>query len=252
MTNEDYLRGLLSQQDLTEREYETLRGYRERIQALLSGFDGNPRFYYAGSYGKKTIIREKYDLDIVIYWPKDSQYAIKDIYDAVGKQLKTKWQSVNSKTVCWEIPFDGGFHIDVVPGRALDDNYQEANLYRTDTGATLKTSIKTHIDIVRNSGRRDAIRLLKLWRERKQAPFKKSFLLEMMTIEGSKGVADLPGQVWAALQYIRDNIETVQVKDPANSNNSLSDDIPSSHKQQIKNVARSTLDSSTWSDVFSK
>lgn len=252
MTNEDYLRGLLSQQDLTEREYDTLRGYRERIQSLLSGFDGSPRFYYAGSYGKKTIIREKYDLDIVIYWPKNTQYAIKDIYDAVGKQLKTKWQYVNSKTVCWEIPVEGGFHIDVVPGRALDDNYQEANLYRTDTGTTLKTSIKTHIDTVRNSGRRDAIRLLKLWRERKQAPFKKSFLLEMMTIEGSKGIADLPGQVWAVLQYIRDNIETAQVKDPANSNNSLSDDISSSHKQQIKNIARSTLDSSTWSDVFSK
>ena len=59
---------------------------------------------------------------------------------------------VNSKTVCWEIPFQGGFHIDVVPGRALDASYKEANLHRTDTGTTLKTSIKTHIDPVRGSG----------------------------------------------------------------------------------------------------
>jgi hypothetical protein len=252
MSNEDYLQNLLNQQNLSDEEYRVLRSLRDRIQALLSKLEGNPRFYYAGSYGKKTIIRERYDLDIVIYWPQTTQYTIKGIYDGVGTQLKTEWQYVNSKTVSWEIPFQGGLHIDVVPGRALDDTYQEANLYRTDTGTTLKTSIKTHIDTVRNSGRRDAIRLLKLWRERKQVPFKKSFLLEMMTIEGSKGISDLPGQVWSALQYIRDNIETAQVKDPANSNNSLSDDISASDKCRIKSIAQSTLSAKTWGEVFSK
>ena len=99
--------------------------------------------------------------------------------------MKKEFQRVDPKTVCWEIPFEGGLHIDVVPGRALDAAFREANLYRTDTGTTLKTSIKTHIDTVRGSGRRDAIRLMKLWRERRGVPFKKSFLLEMMTISGS-------------------------------------------------------------------
>jgi hypothetical protein len=82
---------------------------------------------------------------------------------------------VNSKTVCWEIPFQNGFHIDVVPGRAIDESFKEANLYRTDTRTTLKTSIKTHIDTVRSSGRRDAIRLLKLWRERRGVPSRNRF-----------------------------------------------------------------------------
>ncbi len=50
-------------------------------------------------------------------------------------------------------------HIDVVPGRALDAQYYEANLHRTDTGTTLKTSLKKHIDTVRGSGRADAIRV---------------------------------------------------------------------------------------------
>lgn len=251
MSTEDYLLNILNQQDLKESELNILRNLRDQIENHLSAMQGSPRFYYAGSYGKKTIIRERYDLDIVIYWPKTTQYTIKDIYDGVGKRLKEKWQVVNSKNVSWEIPFRDGFHIDVVPGRAIDDSYKEANLYRVDTGTTLKTSIKTHIDTVRNSGRRDVIRLMKLWRERKSVPFKKSFLLEMMTIDGSKGISALPSQVLSALQYIRDNIETAQVKDPANSNNSLSDDISTSDKRRIRNITESTLNSN-WNEVFSK
>lgn len=250
MTAEEYLRDILAKQDLTESEMETLRNYRERIQAVLSQLPGSPRFYYAGSYGKRTIIREKYDLDIVIYWPQGFSYTIKELYDSVGKKLKTVWTTVNSKTVAWEIPIQRNFHIDVVPGRALDAQFFEANLYRTDTGTTLKTSIKTHIDIVRSSNRRDAIRLLKLWRERKQVPFKKSFLLEMMTIEGTKGINTLPEQVMAALAYIKNNIETAQIKDPANSNNVLSDDIQAVQKQIIKNLATTALGSRTWDDIF--
>ncbi len=194
MNVENYLQSLIDQQDLNDFQINTLRNLRAEIESHLLQLQGRPRFYYGGSYGKMTIIREKYDLDIVIYWPQTTQYTIKGIYDGVGNQLKKKW-NVNSKNVSWEIPFQGGFHIDVVPGRALDDSYKEANLYRVDTGTTLKTSIKTHIDTVRNSGCRGAIRLMKLWRERKNVPFKKSFLLEMMTIEGSKGKSLLSKQI---------------------------------------------------------
>jgi hypothetical protein len=159
---------------------------------------------------------------------------------------------VNSKTVAWELPFQGGFHIDVVPGRALDAQYYEANLHRTDTRTTLKTSLKNHIDTVRNSGRTDAIRLMKLWRVRKSVPFKKSFLLELMTIDGCKGKStnDLEGQLLAALAYIRDNIRTCNVIDPANTNNSLSDDLDSSARASIQRAADAAIKATYWSEVF--
>ena len=153
-----YFQNLLRAQTLSDQELQALRGLRQRIEGQLSRLEGNPRFYYAGSYGKKTMIRTRYDLDLVIYWPQTANYTIKGIYDAVGQVLRKEWQVVNSKTVCWELLFEGGFHIDVIPGRALDANYFHANLHRTDTGTTLKTSL-THIDTVRGSGRVDAIRL---------------------------------------------------------------------------------------------
>lgn len=252
MSAEQYLRRLLAEQDLSEVELSTLRRLRDDIQQKLSVLEGGPRFYYAGSFGKKTIIRQRYDLDIVMYWPSTVNYTIKGIYDAVGNVLKKHWTYVNEKTVSWELPFQGGFHIDVVPGRALDSQFFEANLHRTDTGTTLKTSLKTHIDTVRGSGRRDAIRLMKLWRERRDVPFKKSFLLELMTIEGCKGTRfdDLGSQVQASLCYIRDNIMTDSVSDPANSNNSLSDDLDRTQRAQIQAAAAAAAAATSWSVVF--
>lgn len=252
MSNQAYFQALLNGQLLTAQELNVLRSLRERIERTLSSLDGSPRYRYGGSYGKQTIIRARYDLDVVAYWSKDTTYTIEGIYEGVGKELQKEFTYVKSKTVAWEIPFEGGFHVDVVPGRALDVNFFETNLYRTDTGTTLKTSLKTHIDTVRNSGRRDVIRLMKLWRERRQVPFKKSFLLELLTIYGCKGVSftELEPQVIAALKYLRDNIETIQVLDPANTNNSLSDDISSGDKARIRLAAQAALGASYWTEVF--
>ena len=201
------------------------------------------------------MIKAQYDLDLVMYWPHTATYSIQGIYDAVGQLLKKHWKIVKTKTVAWELPFQGGFHIDVIPGRALDSQYYEANLYRTDKGnkgTTLKTSLKKHIDTVRNSGRADAIRLMKLWRVRKNVPFKKSFLLELMTIDGCKGKQsdDLDGQMIAALKYVQDNIKTCSVSDPANSNNSLSDDLDASARAAIYQRADEAIKASYWSEVF--
>ena len=252
MSNQSYFKALLDGQLLTPQEFSVLRGLRERIERTLSALDGSPRYRYGGSYGKQTIIRTRYDLDVVAYWSKDTSYTIKGIYDGVGNALRNEFTSVKPKTVAWEIPFNGGFHVDVVPGRALDVNFFETNLYRTDTGTTLKTSLKTHIDTVKDSGRRDVIRLMKLWRERRQVPFKKSFLLELLTIYGCRGVPfmELEPQVIAALRFLRDNIETIQVLDPANTNNSLSDDISSGDKARIKAAAQAALGANDWNEVF--
>lgn len=252
MSSDEYLRQLLAQQNLTLGQLDSLRSLRERIQQQLSVLPGSPRFYYAGSFGKKTMIRESFDLDLVVYWPHTCGYALRDIYNAVGDVLKKNWTSVVPKKVAWELPFQGGFHIDVVPGRAIDSTFTYANLYRRDTDTSLQTSIKVHIDTVRNSGRQDVIRLMKLWRAKRGVPFKQSLALELMSIEGSKGVAttDLAGQMWSALAYVRDNILTVRIVDPANTNNVLSADMSSAEKYQIRAAASVARSARLWSEVL--
>jgi hypothetical protein len=253
MSNQEYLQSLLDQQDLTESELDVLRKCRDQIETQLrTGLTKVGRVYYAGSFAKGTMIREEYDLDIVIYWGSDCGFTLKDLYNGVGNVLRKHWKVVNSKTVAWVLPFQSGFHIDVVPGRALDASYRYANLYRTDTGTSLQTSIKVHIDTVRNSGRCDVIRLMKLWRERKSVPFKKSLALELLTIDGCSGTPtdSLEKQLIAALQYLRDKILTIRLIDPANTNNVISDEITDADRRSIKQSAQAALDAQYWKDVF--
>lgn len=106
MSNEAYLRGLLSEQDLTASEDAALRNLRDTIEKQLrSGLKSVERVYYAGSFGKQTMIREQYDLDIVVYWANGCGFTLQGIYDGVGNVLKKNWKAVNSKTVAWELPF---------------------------------------------------------------------------------------------------------------------------------------------------
>jgi len=253
MTAQKYLQALLDAQALSDAELSALRKLRGDIEGQLrTGLLKVERVYYAGSFGKETMIQEQYDLDLVVYWASDCGFTLKAIRNGVGNVLRKHWKVVIPKTVAWELPFQRGFHIDVVPGRALDNSFKYANLYRSDTNGSLQTSIKVHIDKVRNSGRRDAIRLIKLWRKRKSVPLTKSLALELLTIDGCSGqpTNDLAKQVWATFEYLRDNILTVRLADPANTNNINSDQISSSDKQAIKQAAQAALASKTWEEVF--
>ena len=242
--NDNWLRELLARQDLSEAELTSLRNLRQQIEGQLSNnLKGDKRFYYGGSYGKNTMIKSSYDLDIVVYWDAQSPYTIESIYNSVGDVLKQHWKSVNQKKVSWELPFQGGFHIDVVPGRAIDNKYYEANLYRSDAKTTLKTSLKKHIDVIKDSGARDVVRLLKLWKIVKNVPIKRTFVLEVLAVLGVKGATpgDLEAQLMSTFRYIRDAIERVNMADPANTNNSLTDDLDLSARAVIKRQAQAAL-----------
>src|SRR5687767_9753224 len=100
MTNQEHLQSLLKSQDLTVGELTALRNLRGQIeQQLRTGLQKVARVYYAGSFGKKTMIREQYDLDIVVYWDNDCGYTLKDIFNGVGNVLRKSWKLVNRKSV---------------------------------------------------------------------------------------------------------------------------------------------------------
>jgi len=188
----------------------------------------------------------------VVYWAADCGFTLEAIYKGVGDVLKRHWNYINSKTVAWELPFQGGFHVDIVPGRALANTFRYANLYRSDAGTSFQTSIKVHIDTIRNSGRRDAIRLMKLWRKRKSVPFKKSLALELITLDGCSGVRtdNMEQQLLATFHYIRDNVLATRLVDPANTNNVISDEIAYADKLAIQAAAQAALNAQYWSQVF--
>ncbi|MBE0700739.1 MAG: nucleotidyltransferase, partial [Acholeplasmataceae bacterium] len=216
----------------------------------------------SGSYAKHTAINIKFDLDICIPFLKDSFCTLEemseDIYNYFtndyddGELQYTRQQRVSTGLI---FLIDGEeVDMDVVSGREINvDEYTstyDLNLYvRPKNGvaaSSTKTNIKKHVDYI--SGRineRDIIRLLKIWKRRNNRDYK-SFLIELLVIKAFDSSTEIPTGLWNRLQfvmeYIRDNIETVQLKDPANSNNIVSDTINSYQKQSMSSDMRNMLD----------
>ena len=69
-TNEDYLRNLLDSQELNENQLNHLSNLRKSIKKIIkTELSGNSRVLYGGSFGKNTMIKASYDLDVVFIGP---------------------------------------------------------------------------------------------------------------------------------------------------------------------------------------
>ncbi len=142
MTAHEYLVNILNNQKMQQVELNTLQHLRSQIEASLRLDHGTaPRFYYGGSYGKNTLIRAAYDLDIVMYFPSTDYRSLGDLFRAVHQSLIKANYTVTAKNVALRLPYDGGFHIDVVPGKAQDTTFQYATLYKSEENSTRQTSV---------------------------------------------------------------------------------------------------------------
>ncbi|MDA1283140.1 MAG: nucleotidyltransferase [Chloroflexi bacterium] len=247
-----YLEDVLAAQQVTQADTRRLQVIRDQIQQILMGGwkTGDPRFYYGGSYAKRTMIRESFDLDLVVYFPPSTQYSVKDFYQAVEKRLRADGRTVNRHNVALRLPYKGGFHVDVVPGKAVDRSYKFANLYSAERDTTKRTSIKVHIDQVRGSGHQDVIKLMKLWRLKHNVAIG-SFPLEIAVIRALKGFRKdtLADRTYVVLEFLRDQFATARLVDPANSNNIVSDEIPRGTKLAIQSAARKSCDQQYWKEI---
>lgn len=251
MTPHNYLLSVLKRQYLDDEDDAviTMRKLRQQIEQDLRAVYGSyPRFYYAGSYGKRTMIRASFDLDIVIYFPSTERSSLRDIYNSVHITLLKAGYRVNPKTVSLQLPYEGGFHIDVVPGRAQNNNYRYATLYKNGEDSTMQTSLKVHIETIRDSGTRPIIKLLKLWKICHSLDWK-TFALEQTVIQALKGQhkSDYAVCLTKVFEFIRDNILNIRIVDPANSNNII--EVPNYMRLLLRQKAVNSLNANYWHSV---
>lgn len=237
---------------MTRNQIENLKYQRDTIVEIIEDEIGDsPTLLNAGSYAKGTMIQASYDLDIVLYWAHDFRYNPQNLYIEVGGILQSIGRQPISKRVGWEIPFPGDFHIDVIPGKKILNRPDYAYLFNSELENRFRTNVKKQVNYVRRSGRQEVIKLLKLWKKRKNVPIK-TFILENLIIEGCRGMerSFIEPQLIRALEYISNNILAKQVVDVANSNNIVSKNLSIELKHRIKNLADSALDATYWREVY--
>lgn len=265
MSPNDYLKKILEQQTFSDgdAEIKDLRERRSQLDAKLRAvfWKSSPSIKWAGSMAKGTMICESYDGDMTCYFSCDEAEAGKtlaEIHSSVRKILEEDYQievKASALRVRDKSDWSTDLHIDVVPGRYVDESRSDVFLHRT-TGEKirLKTNLQTHIDHIRDSGVTDIIRLIKLWKVRNGIAIAKTFVLELLVVKilkefESASLAEQLNHVWTTF---RDKADTLSVEDPANSNNELKG-ILDECRPFLKSVASSTLwkiENEGWESVF--
>ncbi len=224
MTPKEYLEALLKSQTLAEDsdELKALRSHRDDVEEVLrKEFGSLPTIRYAGSYSKRTLIKDSYDLDMACYFPRDDDDAggtLKQIYENVKAALAKEY-AIEAKASALRLRGRDmvNFFIDAVPGRFVDDNASDAFLHQSGVEKErMKTNLDTHISYIKGSGVTDAIKVMKYWRTRHSLSLK-TFVLELAVIDILKASMDaIDEQVTAVLEEFRDKADKITVEDPAN------------------------------------
>ncbi len=265
MTANEYLTKVLDEQKLSTKgdELKELRKHRADVDALLAKelSDPKPVIRYGGSKAKGTMIRESYDLDITCYLPHDTELTLTEIYTAVQEALESNY-FVEKKTSALRLKekdpqlHRADFHIDVVPGRFVDEAKGDAFIHQESAEKSrLKTNLDTHVSHIRDSGVVDAIRLTKLWKARNYLDAAKTFVLELLVVEllkrkKSSGLSTQLEHVWTEL---RDNTENLAVEDPANPNGNDLNPLLDTARSALQTTASTTLfqiENTGWTAVF--
>ena len=249
MSGHEYLVGVLAKQDLTTAQLNSLRATRDEVESHLRGdFGWAPRFYYGGSFAKNTMLSTSYDLDIILYFPHTETANLGQLFSRVHSRLASKYQVV-PRTVALRLPYQGGFHIDVVPGRAQDAPFRYATLYKNTTpSSTLQTSVKVHIEAVKDAGLSDIVRLAKLWRLRWGLDVP-TFALEIAVARAMYNVrrADLGEALWTVLGSFATDFAGARFVDPANTNNVI--EVASGVRAAVQARAQYCRAQKEWSSV---
>lgn len=270
MDPNDYLDKVLARQtfDDDDPELKQLRERRKKIEATLRSHfsESSPSIRWGGSVAKETMIREAYDGDMTCYFPHDETDAgetLEQLYNNAAQALadefvverKASALRVKDPATTESKGFSEDLHIDVVPGRFTGEDGDDVFLHRT-TGdkERLKTNLQVHIDHIRDSGVRPAIRLMKLWNVRNGIGAK-TFVLELLVVKVLKGKknAALSKQLEHVWNQFRDNPDGLAVEDPANPGGNDLKPVLDQVRDRLSSVAGTTLsliESSGWASVF--
>jgi tRNA nucleotidyltransferase (CCA-adding enzyme) len=223
MSTDQYLRNILVREKVDTTNSSPVLGVLRVIAPLMHQWAGQ---YLAGiapsgSFAKATANKSGTDIDFFISISSSVSNTLKEIYNSLFTFLQNKGYILSKQNVSINILVNG-YSVDLVPAKRQDAQSVDHSLYRRKADTWTKTNVNKHINTVVKSGRREEIRIIKLWRQQKALDFP-SFYLELTVLDALSGkrIGDLANNVWSVFEYLQDNFARARVIDPANTNRSI-------------------------------
>ncbi|MDP9362812.1 MAG: nucleotidyltransferase domain-containing protein [Chloroflexota bacterium] len=253
MTPDRYLRGILLREHVDASARSPVLGVQRAVNPILRAWAGRQLVGIApsGSFAKGTASRSGTDIDLFVSLSSSVTMTLEAIYESLfstlhGAQLAPQRQNVSIGIRV------GDYDVDVVPAKRQGNAGNDHSLYRRRAGTWTKTNVARHISEVRRSGRTEEIRVIKLWRDQSGLEFP-SFYLELTVIDALAGKhrGNLAANVWAVFAYLRDRFPGARVVDPANTSNTVSDDLTAAEKAAVTEAAQRALAAKSWGEIVS-
>jgi hypothetical protein len=252
MTGDEYIASILSKYQVYTGVGSAPYNMREILLPVIKNWAGNVLLdvAFSGSFAKGTGVKGSTDVDLFISLDPQTSQNLKEIYDSLYNYLEKNGYSPRRQNVSIGIKHNN-LSVDLTPGKKQAGNTNDHSIFRSKAQTWTQTNIQVHINRIKDSGRIDEIRVIKIWRNLHQLEFP-SFYLELTIIDALSGKNrnQLATNFLTVLEYLRDNFVNARVVDPANANNIISDDLTSAEKQTITNAASLSRNKQDWSEII--
>lgn len=250
MSADDYLNAILQREAVDTGPDSPVRAVQSRLEPIIRAWAGNALASVApsGSFVKGTANHSGTDIDLFTSLVHTTTNTLKEIYSSLFDRMKNAGYTPKPQNVSINIRVDR-YDVDLVPAKRQDHTSEDHSLYRRKADTWTKTNVARHIAHVRQGGRLNETRILKLWRNQKGLDLP-SFYLELTVIKALEGrYGRISENVWVVLEYLRDRFPNARVVDPANTNNVVSEDLTNSEKARVQTAAVQALSAKTWNEI---
>jgi len=203
----------------------------------------------SGAYAKNTAITLSSHVDILIALSPVPGMEMKSVFWSLFEYLSDRNLRPHTRDVSIRLQ-SKKLNVDLIPARR--DRSGSGNvLFNKRTGQDVHTDVARHVQLVASSGRQQEICAFKIWRERMAVEFP-SLYLELTVLRALEGerFGQLADNVLALLRYLCGRFEEAVVRDPANPENVLSNDLSADQKKAIAKAARNVLYDENWKKII--
>jgi hypothetical protein len=272
---DNYLNNVLKSHDMKHIEWlqQSSLGIRRNFkESLEKHYRGHLySIVNSGSVAKKTAINLSWDFDLVAPFRKTAFNSPERVFDEVYnfcmiyKRNNRDLVTVRKQKVSIGLTFrtrNGVVSFDIVPAEEIrSGDYPKTkflDLYDNSGHHRIQTNIERQIERVKGTNdARDCIKLLKIWKTQKNQGHIKSFLMESLVIQAfNANKNSIPRGQWNKLrmvmEFIKNNIETIRLKDPGNSGNIVSDTLIAVEKRRFRKDMNTILNNSEYLKLYFK
>jgi predicted nucleotidyltransferase len=251
MVPDDYVRSILTRYELQTGEGSPAELAAAELMQPITEWAGRylQGISFCGSYAKGTRVRGATDIDILVSLGPRTPLDADKLYERLFDVLKRKGLKPNRLSVSIGLELRG-LVIQVIPARQEWGGGNDHRIFETEHQRVTRTNLDTHLKVVKESGWVDEIRLMKIWRNLRGLRLP-SFCLELAVMDALR--RSQPNQPAAnmetALLYLKDTFPNAPLRDPANFENRVSDDLLKHEKIAISDAASDSLKQGTWGKV---